>query len=184
MTDSMQSRYLKLLFEKRTAIILAIVMILLLGFAKSLIIVIALLLVNIILGLVVRPFKYFLAGIEIVTLITITVSLAYGPVAGMIAGAIALLTNLLAIGRTSPRAFLFVLAMIVLAWLAPAVAGLGAGVATVGIGANIAYNLVVLVSIAIFGGDFAKGIIYVAINTVFNIFLFTTVAPGLLRVMG
>ncbi len=180
----MRNKYLHLLFEKKTAIILILLMIVLLGFAKSLVFVVGLLLINVILGLIVRPFKYFLAGIEIVTLITIVTSLAYGAVAGMIAGAIALLTNLIAIGRTTPRAFLFVLAMIVLAWLPPTLAGVGAGITAVGIGANIAYNLVVLVSIAIFGGDFAKGIIYVAINTVFNVFLFTTVAPGLVRVMG
>jgi len=74
----MRNKYLHLLFEKKTAIILILLMILLLGFAKSLVFVIGLLLINVILGLIVRPFKQFLSGVEIVTLITIVTSLAYG----------------------------------------------------------------------------------------------------------
>ncbi len=182
MKGSVKNHYLAILFEKKTTIILVAAMILLLGFARSLVIVGILLLLNIILGLLVRPFKYFLAGIEIVTLITITTSLAYGRLAGMIVGGIALLTNLIAIARITPRVFLFILTMAALAWLAPFFAGFG--VTAVGITANIAYNAMVLTSVVIFGGDLSKGLIYGAVNTAFNVFLFSAVAPWVLRVMG
>lgn len=177
----MKNHYLKLLFQKKTTIILAILMVLLLGFAKSLVFVMILLLVNIALGLLVRPFKYFLAGIEIVTLITITTSLAYGGFVGMITGAIALITNLITIARITPRVFIFIPTMIVLAWIAPFFSGLG--ITAVGIAANLVYNFIVVLSVIFLGGDLPKGLIYVAINTVFNVFLFTAIAPGLLALM-
>ncbi len=178
----MRNKYLHLLFEKKTAIILILLMILLLGFAKSLVFVIGLLLINVILGLIVRPFKQFLSGVEIVTLITIVPSLAYGGVSGAIVGGIALITNFIAIQRVTFIVLIMLPTMVVLALVAPLFGGLG--ITAVGIGANIIYNLVLLLSVVLLGRDLPKVSIYVVVNTLFNILIFKTVAPGLLRVMG
>jgi len=177
----MKNEFLKLLFQKKTTIILAVLMIFLFGFARSLLFIVALLLLNIIVGFCVKPFKYFFAGIEIVTLITIITSLAYGAVAGIVVGCIALLTNLLVIARVTPRVLLFLPAMAFLAAIAPAFAAFG--ITAVGIGAAIAYDSVVLLSILFFGGNASKGMIYIFVNILFNVFLFSAIAPGLLEVM-
>jgi len=176
------NKYVVKLSKNKTTLILVALLVFMLAFVKSLIFIAALLLANIIIGLIIRPFKYVLAGIEIVTLITIVTSFAYGSLAGVIVGTIALIIAFIAIARFTPRALIFIPTMMILAWIAPFFSALG--VTAVGIGAAIAYNFVVLLSIVFLGGDLPKGIIYIIINIAFNIFLFTAIAPGLLRAMG
>jgi len=121
-------------------------------------------------------------GIELVMLITVLGSFAYGPKTGAILGAVALLMDYVFSARFSYFAPITMTAYALVGLLAANFTSFG--ITTVGIAATIIYNLVTSLIIIIFArGNPEKCLIFGLSDTVFNLALFTAVAPWLLSVV-
>ncbi|MBI1970556.1 hypothetical protein HYS47_02330 [Candidatus Woesearchaeota archaeon] len=144
--------------------------------------ILALLVLNAVLAFMVRPLKALLSGFELVTFSTVLFSIAYGPKTGLLVGLIFIIVNLFCIGRFTQYAVIMVPSVMLLGYFAFYLSGFGITIA--GIIMTLIYNLLVILGIIVFlGGNPAKGISYIAVNTVWNIFLFSLAAPTVLNII-
>lgn len=143
--------------------------------AREVFIILALLAATGLLALIIRPFKTVLSGLELVTFSTVLCSVAYGPKTGMLVGLVFIIINFICMGRFTNYAVVMIPAVMLLGYLS---FYLGAwGITAVGIVMTLAYDLIFILGIVTFlGGDMMKGLSYIAVNVIFNIFLFAAVA--------
>lgn len=118
---------------------------------------------------------------ELVKLATILVSATYGPVPGLATGLISTVAGKALIGRIDEKLPFSMLAISIVAVLASVFSS--AGIATLGIALVFVYNLTMLVMTQVLGGSWAWNIPYEGTNLLFNIFLFSRLAPFLQQLM-
>jgi hypothetical protein len=132
---------------------------------------------NALLALLVRPFKFFLAGVELVTLSTLIAGIMYGVKVGLVVGVLSVLINHLALGRLTWYAFPTMAAYACLG----IIAGLFPGSITVlGILFVLCFNFLIMPLLLFMGGNMIKGVSYIGVNILFNLFIFLTFAPKIL----
>ena len=118
---------------------------------------------------------------ELVKLATILTSVSHGWLAGLAVGMAATFFGKVLIGRVDEK---LPMSMAVIALLAVAASLLsGVSITLLGIALVLAYNMLMLVLSMMMGGDLAWNIPYEVSNFIFNLFIFTKIAPILLHLM-
>ena len=121
-------------------------------------------------------------GIELIMLITVLGSFIYGPKAGALLGATAMLMDYALSARFSYFVPVTTAAYALIGLIAGSFAS--AGITSVGITATIIYNLVTsFIIIAFMGGHIDKCLRFGLSNLALNFVLFTSVAPWLLSIL-
>ena len=118
---------------------------------------------------------------ELVKLATILSSVAYGAQVGIIVGVSSDIIGRALSGRFDQDMITSLGAMVVIAILASMFRT--ANIAILGIVLVVAYYLMILPFIFLFGKDLGRASIYIGSNIVFNTILFLNVAPFLLQVI-
>jgi hypothetical protein len=161
---------------------LLLIVILTLVLKRGIIFILLLLLVNAVIGLLMRPLKQFSVGIELGILTTVLCTFAYGWKVGMIAGLIALLVKLFFEGSFSVYNTIIVISHVFVA--------IGAGVFSGGNITAVGMSLVVFHNIFtagsyffFFGAPPHKIMVFMVTNIPWNLLMFTAIAPGLLGMM-
>ncbi len=127
---------------------------------------------NIVLSLLMRPFKKFYLGIELNLFSAVMAGLLYGPAAGAIFGGISTLVNFLVMWRMSMFNLLALFGYAFVGLIAPAFAGMN--LVSLGILMAVVYNLFVAIPIvALFRGNIGKCLVFGVTNVVFNIVIFS-----------
>ena len=119
---------------------------------------------------------------ELVKLATITSSVAYGALAGILVGVSSDLLGRALSGRFDQDTITSLGAMIAIAVLASMFRT--ANIAILGILLVVAYYLMILPFLFLFGKDLARASVYIGSNLLFNAILFINVAPLLLNIIG
>ncbi len=118
---------------------------------------------------------------ELVKLATILASVSYGFLPGIAVGLASTFFGKVLIGRVDEK---LPMSMLVISIVALAASFLsGAGITALGITLVLAYNVIMLLLSIMMGGDLAWNLPYEASNFLFNLLLFTKVAPLLLQIM-
>lgn len=154
---------------------------LLLLFLSDLLILSGLLVANIIVARLIRPFKKLKMGyaVEMISLSTVFAGVAYGVKAGIIFGAISMLANFIAMKRLS-KFSLFVLPLYVLMGISAALLS-SIPIIPLGIGLVIAYNIAInAIILTCFRGSTFKCTIFSATNIFWNFAIFSALAGPLL----
>ncbi len=121
-------------------------------------------------------------GIELIMLITVLGSFVYGPKAGALLGATAMLMDYALSARLSYFVPVTTAAYVLIGLLAGSFSA--AGITAVGVTAAIIYNLVTsFIIVAFMGGHFDKCLRFGLSNIALNFVLFTAVAPKLLSIL-
>lgn len=121
-------------------------------------------------------------GIELIMLITVLGSLAYGPKTGALLGATAMLMDYALTARFSYFVPITTGAYALIGLLAGNFTGLS--ITTIGIAAAVIYNVATsFIIVAFMGGQIEKCLRFGVSNIVLNALLFTSVAPWLLQVV-
>ena len=118
---------------------------------------------------------------ELVKLATILTSVSYGFLPGLAVGIASTFFGKVLIGRVDEK---LPMSMAVIALLAMAASIFsGTSITALGIALVLAYNITMLALSLLMGGDLAWNIPYEASNFLFNLFIFTKIAPALLQTM-
>ena len=118
---------------------------------------------------------------ELVKLATILTAVSYGVLPGLAVGIASTFFGKVLIGRVDEK---FPMSMMVIAILAVAASLLSAvSITALGITLVLAYNILMLGISKMMGGDLAWNIPYEASNFLFNLLIFTKIAPALLQIM-
>ncbi len=128
-------------------------------------------------------FNYFIAPVnfELVKLATILTTVAYGFLPGLTVGVASTFFGKVLIGRIDEK---LPLSMLMISLIAVAAAIFStASITALGITLVLAYNVTMFALSMLLGGDLAWNLPYEGTNFVFNVFLFTKVAPFLLHLM-
>lgn len=161
--------------------LVGITFVLLLATLRDVLLLGVLLSLNALLSIVLRPFKRFLLGIELVTLSSVLAGMVYGPGVGILFSALSLAVNFLFMQRIT----LFTLLVL------PAYAGIGIlsaffsveHITSVGILFSVVYNLIVsLLIFSFFQGKLMKCAVFSMVNIMWNVVVFSYLAPSLIRV--
>jgi len=128
-------------------------------------------------------FNYFTAPVnfELVKLATILAAVSYGLLPGLAVGVISTFAGKALIGRVDeklPFSMLTISLVAVAAWLFSSANIAVLGIILVGI-----YNLTLLVMTQVLGGSLAWNLPYEGTDFLFNLFLFSKLAPLLLRMI-
>ena len=118
---------------------------------------------------------------ELVKLATILASVSYGALPGLAVGVSSTFFGKVLIGRVDEKLPLSMAAIALLAVAASLFPD--TGIAALGIILVLAYNIAMLALSIMMGGDLAWNIPYEASNLIFNLFIFTKIAPVLLQIM-
>lgn len=122
-------------------------------------------------------------GIELIMLITVLGSFAYGPKAGAIIGAVAMLMDYALTARFSYFVPVTTGSYLLIGLFAGSFSS--AGITAVGITATIIYNIFTsLIIVAFMGGHIEKCLRFGLSNIALNFMLFTTAAPWLLSIIS
>lgn len=141
-----------------------------------------LLLLNVGLSLLIRPFKPYSLGIELNLLSAALAGLTHGPVIGAIFGAVSTVVHFIAIGRISLFIPIALLGYGTIGLLASSLAWMS--LASLGVVLAITYNAFIAIPIIIFfKGSWSKCLMLAIVNIPFNFFLFSTFGQVLLRMM-
>ncbi len=123
-------------------------------------------------------YKNYLEGpinFELVKLSAIMMTVAYNPIAGISVGLIASVMGKILTGKvdqTIIMSFVGIIVICVIAGFFPT-----ANIVTLGIVLTLVYYLVISPFIIMMGGSVWYGIIYIATDVIFNIFIFLRLAP-------
>jgi hypothetical protein len=112
---------------------------------------------------------------EMVKLVTILSSVAYGPYTGVLVGLVSSLIGRIISGRIDQMAIVSIIAIPVIAILASAFRT--ADITILGIVLVLVYTAIIFPLVMLMGGNIGYGIIYCATNIFFNVILFIYVAP-------
>lgn len=120
---------------------------------------------------------------ELVKLATVLASVAYGPLPGLAVGVASTFFGKVLIGRIDEKLPLSMLAISAMA-LAAAFFHSPGNIAGLGMALVAAYNLAMLGLSQAMGGDLAWNVPYEGTNLLFNLFLFSKIAPVLLQLLS
>ena len=128
-------------------------------------------------------FNYFRAPVnfELVKLSTILVAVSHGLLPGLAVGIASTFFGKVLIGRIDEKLPLSILTISIIA-VAAAIFN-SVNITTLGITLVFAYNVTMFVITQVMGGDLAWNLPYEGTNLLFNVLLFTKVAPMLLQVI-
>lgn len=180
-----QTSFLSLLHRRTTSFYLLVVFlgfVILFAALKGMLFFGVLLLLNIGLSLLIRPFKPYSLGIELNLLSAALAGLTHGPMVGAIFGAISAVVHFIAIGRISLFIPIALLGYGTMGFVAPSLVGMN--FASLGVVLAIAYNAFIAIPIILFfRGSWSKCLMLAMVNIPFNFFLFSTFGQLLLQAM-
>ncbi len=120
-------------------------------------------------------------GIELIMLITVLGSFAYGPKAGALLGATAMLMDYALTARLSYFVPITTVAYALVGFFAGSFSGYS--ITTVGIVSTVIYNVATSVIVLLMGGHFEKCLRFGISNIALNVMLFGSIAPWLLSII-
>lgn len=169
--------------ENKLKILVLLIPLLILFLAfRNLAVLSVIIIIDIVLGYFMGIWHMRSFGIEFVLLVAVITGMAYGSVAGAVAGFLLITIHMIATQHVN----------VYLLWVIPgySIAGFLAGsttmsIATFGVYATIVLNLINLAITAIvFRQNTGKFLPFAITNIIFNMFLFTYIAPSLIRIIA
>ncbi len=118
---------------------------------------------------------------ELIKLATILVSVSYGLIAGLAVGIISTIASKIISERLDHTSFSSIIGIAVVAVLAAMFSNID--IVTLGIGLTVVYHIITAPMQMAMGGTLAYGAVYVGTNLLFNIALFSRLAPFLKSIM-
>ncbi len=145
---------------------------------------IALILINAFSSALLKNLRRNQIGVEMVMFSTVMSGAVYGPVVGAVMGATAMITDYVFATRFSLFSVVTIPSYAVVGALSPLMFNF-MGITALGIALTIAYAAFSNTIICGFmGGHINKSIRFAMTNTAFNIFMFTAVAPAVMRIVA
>ncbi len=130
-----------------------------------------------------RYFKYsHYIGFELCTLATVLTSLAYGPVYGMVTGFTSITLGFILSGYFKPTYFISVLTMPLLGLLVPFFSN-HLSLPYLGLLMTLIYGAIILPLYVLVGGSRIPSGIFFVTHVLLNFWIFSTIAPIILRLM-
>ncbi len=121
-------------------------------------------------------------GVELVTLGMVITSLAFGRAAGLFVGVVGLFLAEVLYERFTYSTFVSFIGIAVIAIIAPAVHSRTGDITATGILLAIVYDAVIIPGYLLLGSSLGRSALFIVTHIAFNIWVFTFVAPLLLRI--
>lgn len=168
------------------AFFVVVILLLLLVSFRFLFAVVLMLLTSILIGFALRPLRSLSIGIEVGIFATVISSMTHGIKAGILVGLAVLTAKLIAEGSLSVYSLVIYPSHLVVAIIAGLFADTTASsVTTVGIALALFHNLFTgFISFFFLGAPASKVFIYTSTNLLWNLLLFSTIAPIVVRMLG
>ena len=120
-------------------------------------------------------------GIELVMLATVLCAVVYGPVVGVLVGFFTLLFAEIISTMISYNTFISFIGVVIVGVVASTYSG--DNITSWGIAMTILYDLIIIPGYLITGSDPFRSFVYVVTHILWNIWVFSVVAPSLLQAM-
>lgn len=151
-------------------------------FFRSFFFILMLLIINGVLSFFLRPIKRIPHGIELVMFNTVLASYVYGSKIGAVVGVLSIVTSYIIMGRISLYIITYIPFYALIGYLAYFFNSYP--ISYVGIVFTIFYSIISSILLTfLFNAKIHKSIFFIITNTIFNYFMFFTIAPKIIGIL-